>query len=58
MKSNTLKYKGSSGSIESSTEDECLFGRILFISDSIIYEGNTIPDVRMAFDTAADNDLD
>ena len=58
MKSNTLKYKGYYGSIESSLEDECLFGRILFISDSIIYEGNTIPELRMAFETAVDNYLE
>lgn len=58
MKSNTLKYKGYSGSIESSIEDECLFGRLLFINDSIIYEGNTIPELRMAFEEAVDNYLE
>lgn len=58
MKSNTLKYQGYSGSIESSLEDDCLFGRILFINDSIIYEGETIPKLRIAFQEAVDNYLE
>lgn len=52
MKSNTFKYKGYSGSIESSLEDNCLFGRILFINDSIIYEGETLLELRTAFEEA------
>lgn len=46
---NILEYNGYSGSIEVSTEDNCLFGKILFISDLVTYEAETITDLKAEF---------
>lgn len=52
--SNEFSYKGYSGSCETSIEDGCLIGRILFIDDLILYEGNTIKELQAAFEGAID----
>lgn len=57
MAKDTLTYKGFTGSIEASLEDECLNGRILFIDDLITYEGNTIPQIKTAFQEAVNRYL-
>ena len=40
--SNQLKHKGYIGSIEASVEDNCLFGKLLFIRALVSYEGQTV----------------
>lgn len=57
MAKETLTYKGFTGSIEASLEDECLHGRILFIDDLITYEGDTIPRLKTAFHEAVNRYL-
>ena len=52
-----LTYRGYTGSIETSIEDDCLHGRILFIDDLISYEGDTVPATRAAFQDAVDRYL-
>jgi predicted HicB family RNase H-like nuclease len=47
-----LTYEGFTGSIEISIEDNCLHGRIQFIDDLITYEGNTISEIKAAFEDA------
>lgn len=54
MASTELTYKGYTGSIEVSVEDERLHGRLLFINDLITYEGNTVEEVKVAFQEATD----
>ena len=49
---NQLKHKGYIGSIEASLEDNCLFGKILFIKALISYEGKTVADLDAAFQAA------
>lgn len=56
--SNEFSYKDYSGSCESSIEDECLIGRILFIDDLITYEGNTILELKASFEAAVDRYLE
>lgn len=51
---NSLTYKGYSGSIEVSVEDECLHGRILYIDDIVTYEGGSVPEITSAFVAAVD----
>lgn len=51
---NTLSYKGYTGSVDINIEDRCLHGKILFIDDIITYEGDTIPDIETAFKGAVD----
>lgn len=53
-----LSYKGFTGSIEPSVEDDCLFGEILFINDHIVYEGQTVSEITQAFQQAVDLYLD
>jgi predicted HicB family RNase H-like nuclease len=54
---NTLSYKGYTGSIEVSLEDNCLHGRILFINDLISYEGNDVAALKKDFEEALDDYL-
>ena len=55
--SNVLEYKGYTGSIEASIEDHCLFGKILFISDLVTYEAETVSDLEAEFIVAVDDYL-
>lgn len=52
-----LTHNGYIGSIEVSVEDACLHGRILFIDDLVTYEGESIPEIRTAFQDAVDRYL-
>ena len=52
-----LTYKGYTGTIEASIEDGCLHGQILFITDIITYEGNTVDDIKTSFEEAVDHYL-
>ena len=51
-----LQYKGNNGSIEYSADDNCLFGRLLYISALVSYEGQTEHALEVAFREAV-NDL-
>lgn len=42
---NQLKHKGYIGSIEASIEDNCLFGKLLFIKALVSYEGKTVAEL-------------
>ena len=53
----TLYYKGYTGSVEYSIEDNILFGQILGIRSLIMYEGNTIDKLVEDFYTAVDDYL-
>lgn len=46
---NTFNYKGFIGSIETSIEDRCLYGKLLFIHDLITYEAQTVAKLEAAF---------
>lgn len=54
----TLKYKGFYGSMEFSLEDECLVGEVLFVQSKIIFIGDTIAELKQAFEDAVDAYLD
>lgn len=54
MNKKTLSYLGYTGSVEVSVEDDCLFGKILFIDDLIVYEGETPGKLEAAFKEAVD----
>lgn len=44
-----LKHKGYLGSIEVSTKDNCLFGKILGINDLVSYEAKTVKELKENF---------
>ena len=51
-----LEYKGYKGSVEYSKADNCLFGKVLGMSkDLILYEGNTIDELRADFEAGIDS---
>lgn len=52
-----LQYQGHTGSIEHSAEDNCLFGRLLYISALVSYEGQTEQALEAAFREAVDDFL-
>lgn len=53
-----LKYKGYTGSVEYSEEDNCLFGKVQGLSGTLIsYEGTTIDEIRSDFEGAVDDYL-
>ncbi|MFY9261449.1 MAG: type II toxin-antitoxin system HicB family antitoxin [Gallionella sp.] len=56
--STEFDYKGYKGSCLTSIEDECLHGRIRDIDDLISYEGNTVGELRSAFQLAVDEYLE
>ncbi|GHT60996.1 antitoxin HicB [Bacteroidia bacterium] len=49
-------YKGYNGTVEYSEADHCLFGSVVGMNKScILYEGNTIDELKAAFETAIDD---
>ncbi len=50
-----LKYKGYTGSVEYSEEDNCLYGKVQGLTkDCITYEGNNVDELRHDFEEAVD----
>ena len=54
---NLMRYKGYTGTVEYSEEDGCLFGRLAGIDDIISYEGESVSEMRRAFQNAVDDYL-
>ena len=53
-----LKYKGYTGSVDYSEEDNCLYGKVLGMSkDMITYEGKDVNELRRDFEGAIDDYL-
>ncbi len=54
-----LKYKGYTGSVEYSEEDDCLVGKVLGLrSHSITYEGETLAELKADFKAGIDSYLE
>jgi predicted HicB family RNase H-like nuclease len=49
------EYKGYTGSIEFSSDDQCYFGRLLNINDLVHYEADTVEDLNEEFKEAVDD---
>lgn len=49
-----MEYKGYTGTVEYSEEDNCLWGRIIGITDIISYEGQSIAEIRQDFQDTID----
>lgn len=54
-----LRYKGYTGSVEYSEEDNCLFGKVQGLNKGtcILYEGNTVDELKTDFEEAIDGYL-
>lgn len=55
---NTMTYKGYTGSIDISAEDNCLCGKVLFINSLVTYEGQTLDELKADFRNAVDDYLE
>ncbi|WP_201593976.1 type II toxin-antitoxin system HicB family antitoxin [Psychrobacter fulvigenes] len=53
-----FSYKAYTGSIEFSTEDMCLFGKIQMIQDLVMYDGKTLEELKLSFESAVDEYLE
>lgn len=54
---NLMRHKGYAGTVEYSEEDGCLFGRLVGIDDIISYEGESVAEIRQAFQEAVEDYL-
>ena len=54
---NVFRYKNFIGSIEVSTDDKCLYGKLLYINDLVTYEAKTILQLEKEFKHAVDDYL-
>jgi predicted HicB family RNase H-like nuclease len=53
-----LTYKGYKGSVEYSDADKCLFGKVIGMNkDMIVYEGQSLDELRKDFEDAIDDYL-
>ena len=57
-KENVLKYKNYLGSVEYNLTEKYLYGKILFIDDLIMYEGNTLEELESSFKEMVDEYLE
>jgi len=54
---NYLEYKGYTGSVEFSNDDNCLFGSVQGIKSLISYEGSSVEELKKSFEYMVDNYL-
>ena len=52
---NTMEYKGFAARVEYSEEDGCLIGHITGIRDVIGFHGDSVKELRAAFEDAVDD---
>lgn len=55
---NILEYKGFSGTVEYSPEDDVLFGKLIGINGLVSYEGKSIDELKDDFREAVDDYVD
>ena len=56
--SDFLKYKGYLGSVGYSADDNCLFGKVMFIKSLLMYEGETLQELETMFHQVIDEYLE
>lgn len=55
---NTMSYKGYAAQIEYSDEDQSFIGHIAGIKDVVGFHGESVPELRAAFEEAVDDYLE
>lgn len=58
MKNKVFTYKGFTGSVGVSFEDNCLYGKILFINDLVNYRADSPTELEQEFQAAVDDYLE
>lgn len=54
---NTMTYKGYAARIEYSDEDQCLIGHVAGVNDVVGFHGDSVAELRTAFEEAAEDYL-
>jgi len=54
MKNNLMEYNGYYAKIEYSDEDGCFFGKLMDIDDLVLFEGETVEELKKDFKEAVD----
>lgn len=57
MNEGVMKYGGYSTKVVYSPEDECLIGSVLGIADNVTFHGDSVEEIRQAFQVAVDEYL-
>lgn len=57
MSMNTMEYKGYTAVIEYDNYDECLVGSVVGITDRLVFDGESIPEIQENFHNVLDNYL-
>lgn len=57
MKTTILKHKGYIGSIEHDLDEGILYGKVLHVTDLILFEGETLSELKKNFEQAVDDYL-
>lgn len=55
---NCMKYKGYYGSVEYSDQDSCFYGKVLGINSLILFEGETVKELKASFHHMLDEYLE
>lgn len=55
MNTHTFRYKDILGSVETDLESKCLYGKLLYINDLVLYEGATLKELENSFQEAVDD---
>ncbi len=55
---NCMKYKNFYGSVEYSDEDECFYGKVLGINSLILFEGESVTELKKSFHEMVDEYLE
>ena len=53
-----LEYKGYYGNVHFSAEDDAFIGEVIGINDTIVFEGETVEELKGSFHQAVDDYLD
>lgn len=55
---NIMEYKGYTGTVEFSAENNILFGKVIGINGLVSYEGESVSELRRDFEEAVDDYLE
>lgn len=55
---NLLEYKGYFGTVEYSSSDKVLYGKVIGVNGLISYEGNSVDELQADFEAAIDDYLE
>lgn len=55
---NTIRYKNFLGTVEYSSEDNRLFGKIIGIEDMVVFDGSSVAEIQQNFENAVEEYLE